>query len=89
MIWATVLERSPEHIAAQTRGNYSFLQIPSVGDHIQLWNPNRQHFDFMQVLSIEHIPMPDPKESKSDWDGLKKADVLVICKLIEELGQST
>jgi hypothetical protein len=85
MIWVTVHERRADKLGTQERGDYAFLQIPSVGDHVQLWNPQRQHFDLMQVLSIEHIPMPKPETSKSDWDGLKKAAVLVICKLIGEL----
>lgn len=84
MIWATVLERPPDQLASQERGDYAFLQIPNVGDHVQLWNPSRQHFDLMQVLRIEHIPMPDPAKSNSDWQGLKKAAVLIICKLIGE-----
>jgi hypothetical protein len=88
MIWATVLERKEGVLCAQERGNYAFLQIPTIGDHVQLWNPIRQHFDFMEVLSIEHIPMPDPEQSASDWEGLKKAAVLIICKLIGELGSA-
>lgn len=87
MIWATVLERLEDKVAAQERGDYAFLQIPNVGNNVQLWNASRQHFDLMEVLSVEHIPMPDPKRAASEWEGLKEPGVLVICKLIGELGK--
>jgi hypothetical protein len=79
MIW------HENQLAAQERGNYAFLQIPNVGDHVQLWNPRRHHFDLMEVVSIEHIPTPAPEQSGSDWEGLKRAAVLIVCKLIDEL----
>jgi len=85
MIWATVLEQRAAQLASQERGDYAFLQIPSIADRIQLWNPHRQHFDLMEVLSIEHIPMPDPEKSKNDYVSLKRAAVLITCKMIAEL----
>ena len=83
MIWATVLERRADKTASQKRGDYGFLQIPSVGDLVQLWNLDRDQFDLMEVLFIEHVPAPDP--GTSNYSGPQDATVLIVCKLVDEI----
>lgn len=98
MIWATVLEQQSGK-ASRKRGRYVFVQLPGSGDHIQIFN-DRQKFDLMQVLYVQHTPKPsDNPNDLSEWDGPFSQRVAegalrnvgaepvahVVCELIAEL----
>jgi hypothetical protein len=55
MMWATVLVLSDDK--NQKRGKFSFVQLPSPGDQIQIMS-ERQHIDLLLVKYVQHTPAP-------------------------------
>jgi hypothetical protein len=56
MIRASVVERLSKS-ATTGRGDFDFLQLPAPGDRMTLGN-NRGSNDIMEVIYVEHRPLP-------------------------------
>jgi len=67
MIWATVLQKQTGK-ASRRRGKHGFVQLPNLGDHIQILNESLR-LDLMRVLYVQHTPLPsDNPNDLGEWD---------------------